>query len=165
MNRTLTAAVALAAAFGIAGLASAQSTTPTTTQTPGMTAPAPMSPGMTPSSNGAYQPATPGNGQQALQGQQGTMQNGQQTSPAGIQQAQQRLRSQGLYNGAIDGRLGPEMKTALMQFQQRNGLPQTGTLDQQTSARLTQSNNNLGPTPTNGSAMPGATNPPTTINR
>jgi hypothetical protein len=162
MNRTLTAGVALAAALGTAGLALAQGNTPNATQTPGMTAPAPaaVSPGMTPSSNGAYQPGTSSNGQQALQGQ-----NGQQTSPASIQQAQQQLRSQGLYNGEIDGRLGPEMKTALMQFQQRNNLPQTGTLDQQTSARLTQSNNNLGPTPTNGSAMPGATNPPTTINR
>lgn len=160
MNRTLTAGVALAATLGMAGLAMAQSNVPNTTQSPGMTAPAPTpNTGMTPGSNGSYQQqGTMGNGQQALQGQQAT-------SPASIQQAQQQLRSQGLYNGAIDGQLGPEMKSALLQFQQRNGLPQTGTLDQQTSARLMQSNNGLSPTPTSGSSMQGTTQPPTTTNR
>jgi len=146
MNRTLTAAVALAAALGTSGLALAQGYAPgTNAQSPGMTsAPAVPTAGATP----GMTPGAAGNGQQ------GTMQNGQLTSPANIQQAQQQLRAQGLYNGSIDSQLGPEMRTALKQFQQRNGLPQTGTLDQQTSARLSQSSNNLSPTPTSGSTMP-----------
>jgi peptidoglycan hydrolase-like protein with peptidoglycan-binding domain len=148
MNRSLTAGVALAAALGTVGLALAQSTVPNVTQNPTMTTPQPApSTGMPPS--GSYQ--QPATGQQSLQGQEGQL-----NSQASIQQAQQRLQAQGLYNGAIDGRNGPEMKSALMQFQQRNGLPQTGVLDQQTQARLMQSSNNgLGPTPTSGSTMQG----------
>jgi peptidoglycan hydrolase-like protein with peptidoglycan-binding domain len=146
MNRTLTAGVAFAAALGTAGLALAQGYAPgSNAQSPGMTS-TPAVP-----NTGASPGMTPG---AASNGQQGTMQNGQLTSPANIQQAQQQLRSQGLYNGAIDGQLGPEMRTALKQFQQRNGLPQTGALDQQTSARLSQSSNNMSPTPTSGSTMP-----------
>ena len=152
MNRTLTAAVALAAALGTSGLALAQGYAPgSNAQSPGMTsAPAVPNTGATP----GMTPGAAGNDQQSMQGQQGSTQNGQLTSPANIQQAQQQLRAQGLYNGSIDGQLGPEMRTALKQFQQRNGLPQTGTLDQQTSARLSQSSNNLSPTPTSGSTMP-----------
>ena len=174
MNRTLTAAVALTATLGTAGLTLAQGYTPgTNAPTPGMTStPAPAtgaSPAMTPGSS-ATPSMSPGaaTNQQSMQGQPGAGQNGQLASPVNIQQAQQQLRTQGLYNGAIDGQLGPEMKTAIKQFQQRNGLPQTGMLDQQTSARLSQSgNNNLSPTPTSGSTMPSAagarqTNPPNT---
>jgi peptidoglycan hydrolase-like protein with peptidoglycan-binding domain len=143
MNRTLTAGVALAATLGMAGLAMAQGYALNTNAAP--------NPGTTstmPAPSTTTNPGMPGN-------QQGTLQNGQQTgSPVSVQQAQQQLRAQGLYNGAIDGRLGPEMKTALTQFQQRNGLPQTGTLDQQTSARLMQSSSNgLSPTPASGSTM------------
>src|SRR4029077_4358032 len=147
MNRILTTGVALAAALGTSGLALAQGYAPSTNaQSPGMTStPAPVpntgaTPGMTPGAAG--------------NGQQGTMQNGQLTSPANIQQAQQQLRAQGLYNGSIDGQLGPEMRTALKQFQQRNGLPQTGTLDQPTSAPPSHNRHNLSPTPTSGSTMP-----------
>ena len=143
MNRTLTAGVALAAALGTAGLALAQSNM-SPTQTPATTATPPSTAG-SPGSSGNYQ-------QPGSLGQQGQ----QVTSPANIQQAQERLRAQGLYNGAIDGQNGPEMKSALMQFQQRNGLPQTGILDQQTQARLMQSSSNgLSPTPTSGSSMQG----------
>ena len=150
MNRIHTAGVALAATLGMAGLAMAQNYAPTTNPSP--------SPGAT--STMPAPSTTPGGSPQ------GALQNGPQT-PAGIQQAQQQLRAQGLYNGAIDGQLGPEMKTALTQFQQRNGLPQTGMLDQQTSALLTQNNNGLNPTPTSGAAMPGntRTNPPPATNR
>ena len=174
MKRTLTAAVALAATMGVAGLAMAQGTAPgaiaptTTPQNPGMSPASPSTgtPGMTTGSSGNYQqPGALGNNQ-AMQGQQGTSPSGQQTSPASIQEAQQKLKSQGLYNGAIDGVNGPEMRSALLQFQQRNGLPQTGTLDQQTQARLMQSSSNgLSPTPTSGSSMQpgtGATQSPVT---
>ncbi|HYM72644.1 MAG TPA: peptidoglycan-binding protein [Stellaceae bacterium] len=53
-----------------------------------------------------------------------------------IQQAQQQLKAQGLYNGQIDGIFGPETEQALSKFQQQNGLPQTADLDQQTLDRL-----------------------------
>jgi peptidoglycan hydrolase-like protein with peptidoglycan-binding domain len=53
-----------------------------------------------------------------------------------IRQAQEQLRKQGLYNGAIDGILGPETQHALDRFQQKNGLSQTATLDQPTMDKL-----------------------------
>jgi len=42
----------------------------------------------------------------------------------------------GLYNGSLDGVLGPETKRALDQFQKDNGLDRTATLDQQTMVAL-----------------------------
>lgn len=39
------------------------------------------------------------------------------------------LREQGLYLGAIDGRYGPRMRAAIEQFQQRNGLTNSGMPD------------------------------------
>jgi peptidoglycan hydrolase-like protein with peptidoglycan-binding domain len=53
-----------------------------------------------------------------------------------VRQAQEQLRDQGLYRGRIDGVLGPETKQALQQFQQKNSLPVTATLDQQTMDKL-----------------------------
>jgi len=53
-----------------------------------------------------------------------------------IRQAQEQLRNQRLYSGEIDGILGPETKQALHQFQQKNGLNQTATLDQPTMDKL-----------------------------
>ena len=53
MNRTLTAAVALAAAFGMAGLAQAQ-----TSSSPATTAPSASQPGMSAAPSGTQNPAT-----------------------------------------------------------------------------------------------------------
>jgi peptidoglycan hydrolase-like protein with peptidoglycan-binding domain len=53
-------------------------------------------------------------------------------SSAEIQQAQQQLQEQGFYHGRIDGIIGPETEQAIRQFQQKNGLSQTATLDQPT---------------------------------
>jgi peptidoglycan hydrolase-like protein with peptidoglycan-binding domain len=53
-----------------------------------------------------------------------------------VRQAQQQLKSQGLYQGHIDGLFGPQTRQALNQYQQRNGLPQTATLDQTTLNQL-----------------------------
>jgi peptidoglycan hydrolase-like protein with peptidoglycan-binding domain len=69
-------------------------------------------------------------------------------SPATVQQAQRRLRDDGLYHGSIDGVLGPQTKQALRKFQKKNGLPETATLDQETVSKLTGSG--LG----EGSSMP-----------
>jgi peptidoglycan hydrolase-like protein with peptidoglycan-binding domain len=80
-----------------------------------------------------------------------------------VRQTQQQLKAQGLYNGPADGLVGPEMQRALARYQQQNGLRQTGTLDEQTSARLSS---NTGPavgasTPASGTApATGMTAPP-----
>jgi peptidoglycan hydrolase-like protein with peptidoglycan-binding domain len=49
-----------------------------------------------------------------------------------IRQAQLELRHLGLYNGSLDGVIGPATKRALAQFQRENRLDQTATLDQRT---------------------------------
>jgi peptidoglycan hydrolase-like protein with peptidoglycan-binding domain len=46
------------------------------------------------------------------------------------------LKAEGLYKGAIDGRIGPETRAAVRQFQQQNGLKTTAMLDQDTLQRL-----------------------------
>ena len=172
MKRTLTAAVALAATMGMAGLAMAQGTAPgaptTTPQNPGMSPASPSTgtPGMTTGSSGNYQqPGALGNNQ-AMQGQPGTSPSGQQTSPASIQQAQQKLKSQGLYNGAIDGIVGPGTQSALMQFQRSQGLPETAQLDAQTLGRLSGQNTgaNGGTTQNMGGANTGPAYPAGTQN-
>jgi peptidoglycan hydrolase-like protein with peptidoglycan-binding domain len=53
-----------------------------------------------------------------------------------VRQAQQQLQAQGLYKGPIDGKVGSEMHRALARYQRQNGLRQTGTLDEQTVARI-----------------------------
>jgi peptidoglycan hydrolase-like protein with peptidoglycan-binding domain len=54
-----------------------------------------------------------------------------------IRWAQVELRNRGLYKGSLDGILGPETKRALEQFQQKNGLGRTASLDAQTWEALT----------------------------
>jgi peptidoglycan hydrolase-like protein with peptidoglycan-binding domain len=78
-------------------------------------------------------------------------QNGQQASQSEIQQAQQQLKSKGLYHGAVDGVMGPETQTALMAFQRQHSLPQTSQLDQQTLDALNAGGSNAGSGMTGGS--------------
>jgi peptidoglycan hydrolase-like protein with peptidoglycan-binding domain len=54
-----------------------------------------------------------------------------------IRWAQVELRYRGLYQGSLDGILGPETKRALTQFQLINGLGRTVSLDTQTWEALT----------------------------
>ncbi len=54
-----------------------------------------------------------------------------------VRWAQVELRDRGLYNGSLDGLLGPQTKRALGQFQENNGLDQTASLDAQTWEALT----------------------------
>ncbi len=56
----------------------------------------------------------------------------------------------GLYNGSLDGVVGPETKQALLGFQESNGLEGTATLDQQTADALI-GNTGVG---SEGSSMP-----------
>jgi peptidoglycan hydrolase-like protein with peptidoglycan-binding domain len=53
-----------------------------------------------------------------------------------IRWAQVELHDLGLYNGSLDGAVGPETERALLDFQKSNGLERTGTLDQQTADAL-----------------------------
>jgi peptidoglycan hydrolase-like protein with peptidoglycan-binding domain len=57
-------------------------------------------------------------------------------SPDTIKAAQQELKAEGLYKGAIDGRIGPETQAAVRRFQRQNGLKTTAMLDQETLRRL-----------------------------
>jgi peptidoglycan hydrolase-like protein with peptidoglycan-binding domain len=53
-----------------------------------------------------------------------------------IRWAQVELHTMRLYNGSLDGVVGPETKQALLRFQESNGLEGTATLDQQTADAL-----------------------------
>ena len=53
-----------------------------------------------------------------------------------FRRAQLELRNMGLYNGSLDGVVGPETKRALEQFQKNNGLDRTARLDGQTMVAL-----------------------------
>jgi peptidoglycan hydrolase-like protein with peptidoglycan-binding domain len=70
-----------------------------------------------------------------------------------LRQVQQELKSAGLYKGRIDGLMGPQTRHAVAQFQQQNGLRQTGRLDRQTLAALLKS-------PSGGSAGSGMMSSP-----
>jgi peptidoglycan hydrolase-like protein with peptidoglycan-binding domain len=54
-----------------------------------------------------------------------------------IRWAQLELRNRGLYQGSLDGILGPETRRAVSQFQAINGLGRTASLDAQTWEALT----------------------------
>jgi hypothetical protein len=53
-----------------------------------------------------------------------------------VRSAQQALKDKGYDVGTADGKMGPRTEDALKQFQQAQGLPQTGDLDQQTLSKL-----------------------------
>ncbi len=81
---------------------------------------------------------------------------------ADVREAQQELQSAGFYKGKIDGVDGPKTKQALMSFQKKNGLPQTGKLDQATMAQLQSGSSSPGSgSSTSGasSSTPGASAP------
>jgi hypothetical protein len=79
-------------------------------------------------------------------------------SLAQIQQAQQMLRAQGLYNGSIvevgSIPLDAKTKQAVKQYQEQNGLDPTGTLDERTMASLLENTGIAGSsTPSNSNRM------------
>ena len=53
-----------------------------------------------------------------------------------IRWAQVELHTIGLYNGSLDGVVGPETKRGLLEFQKSNGLDRTAALDQPTADAL-----------------------------
>jgi peptidoglycan hydrolase-like protein with peptidoglycan-binding domain len=63
-------------------------------------------------------------------------QGSQQQDQIAIREAQQQLKSLGLYDGPIDGLFGPKTEEALREYQQAQGLEVTGSLTQETEKRL-----------------------------
>jgi peptidoglycan hydrolase-like protein with peptidoglycan-binding domain len=84
--------------------------------------------GNTPTSAGRNMPASPEYSQH--------VQRPGSLSKDEIRQAQLELRNIGFYEGSLDGVVGPETRQGIGQFQKRNGLNQTTTLDQQTMDKL-----------------------------
>ncbi|HJU18978.1 MAG TPA: peptidoglycan-binding domain-containing protein [Stellaceae bacterium] len=152
-------AFALSLAMGGAGFAAEPASNaqlPQGTQ-PSATMPAPNQamPAQTQNMQTPNEAATP---QQGAEAQTAPM----QLTPTQVKEAQQALKADGLYKGEIDGKIGPETKQAIEQFQQQNGLQQTGVMDEQTFAALNHANNGVGQgsSMTPGAQQPGeATNP------
>jgi peptidoglycan hydrolase-like protein with peptidoglycan-binding domain len=61
-----------------------------------------------------------------------TKTSGMRASSGQIKQAQEALQTQGLYHGQLDGKMGPQTRNAVAQFQKEKGLKQTAQLDPQT---------------------------------
>jgi len=163
MNHSRIAAMALCLTVGMVGLAAAQ----TTPSTPSPATPSPTMGGTAPALGTQTPMQHPSAG--ATNSTTGRAASAE-PSTTDIEAAQQQLKAQGLYKGAIDGELGPETKTALAHFQRRSGLPETATLDQQTRNLLmghatTGSGSTNAPVPTNDSAGSGSTTTPAPTKR
>ena len=143
--KKLILATASAIALGIAGASPlyAADTNATANSPPASTAMQPAAP----SSNAAEQqtPATNTNSSMSGSNQYGNADTAgtsqsemgsQHMSRSDVRQVQEKLHQDGLYHGRIDGLMGPETQQALRHYQQKNGLPATGTADQQTMASL-----------------------------
>jgi len=66
---------------------------------------------------------------------QATTQKGAATKDE-IRNAQQALKDKGMYTGPVDGSMNADTRKALRDFQQKNNLKVTGTLDHETTAAL-----------------------------
>lgn len=108
-------------------------------------------------------------GQMNAQGQQGQMgaqaqQGHLETVPLAmkqqtIRQVQQALNKKGFDAGKADGNWGPETAAAVKNFQEKNGLQQTGALDSQTMQELginMPSSGNVGSSSGGQQTIPGA---------
>jgi peptidoglycan hydrolase-like protein with peptidoglycan-binding domain len=145
MKHSLTAALAIVSAAGLAGIAQAQTTPPpAAVPQPGAEATAPNTQYQSSAAPAAPSGAQPGAPTAAPQTnlQQSSANDfwTRNISQDEVRQAQQQLAAQGLYRGPVDGLAGPEMQRALARFQQQNGLRRTATLDPDTMNRLMASN-------------------------
>lgn len=59
-------------------------------------------------------------------------------SDAGVEAIQTSLKQLGYFSGPADDRKGPRLRTAVLNFQHDQGLPETGSLDQTTVERIQQ---------------------------
>ena len=130
--KTWTSALALTIAGSLlAGPALAQGAGTTgsgdTTKQPGMQQP--TSPGTT-GTPGASDVTKPGAMKGESMGQAGAGNKEQ------VRAVQEVLKDRGMYEGEVDGIMGPKTQAALRAFQKKEGLQETGRLDQQTMGRL-----------------------------
>jgi peptidoglycan hydrolase-like protein with peptidoglycan-binding domain len=134
MKYALNTTLALALAAGLAGTAAAQtgSTANMNSTAPNAATSADQNNVSTPLPQTQSPPAQMQNQAQNYQDQQAT----QQLSADQVRQAQQQLKTAGLYQGSVDGIVGPETREAIGQFQAQKNLPRTGQLDSQTLAQL-----------------------------
>ena len=72
----------------------------------------------------------------AVAGGQQHSTSGASADPATVRQAQEKLVSEGINPGAVDGRLGPQTQQGLQEFQRSKGLEPSGQLDAETVAAL-----------------------------
>ena len=82
-----------------------------------------------------------------------------------VMAAQQALKDKGHDPGTIDGRMGPQTRTALKDYQKAEGLKVTGRLDNETRAKLglaTRTSKMERGTATSPSASPATTSPSAT---
>jgi peptidoglycan hydrolase-like protein with peptidoglycan-binding domain len=70
-----------------------------------------------------------------------------------VRQAQEALKNQGHDPGPIDGVMGSQTRQALREFQSKNGLKQTGTLDAETKQKLNIESAGSSPTGRGDSSM------------
>ena len=138
MKNLMGAALTLAIGMGLAATAQAQGTYSQTNQPPGNVSGAPSAAMPNEPSGAAMQNGSMGADARAAAPMRTRhrLAAGGRMSRNEIQEAQQQLKQQGLYRGRIDGKMGRGTRAALSQFQQQNGLQQTGRLDQQTLAGL-----------------------------
>lgn len=138
MKNLMGAAITLAIGMGLAATAQAQGTYNQTNQPTGNVSSAPSAAMPNEPSGAAMQNSSMGASAEAtapMRTRHRVAARGR-TSRNEIRQAQEQLKQQGLYRGRVDGKMGRETHAALSQFQQQNGLQQTGRLDQQTMASL-----------------------------
>jgi peptidoglycan hydrolase-like protein with peptidoglycan-binding domain len=110
-----------------AGGALAQGMTPGGTAPGGMTPPAP--------STNAPAPSVPSpEASGAMKGAASAAASVQ--SPRTVKEAQTALKEHGLYQGHVDGKIGPATKAAIAKFQKQKGLRQTAKLDSRTMNEL-----------------------------
>jgi peptidoglycan hydrolase-like protein with peptidoglycan-binding domain len=117
--------------------------------TPGTAVPAP----------GAPAPITPGASSGAATG---AMNGATAAAPlhhaaSTVKEAQTALKEQGLYQGHVDGKIGPATKAAIAKFQKRKGLQQTAKLDSRTMNELLSGGGSSGGAGDSGGAMGGST--------
>lgn len=85
----------------------------------------------------AHAQQQPGSQQQPAQIQQQGEQS--QLNQQEIRQVQTQLKQMGLYQGEVDGIVGPQTQQAVRQFQQQRGVEQTATLDRQLMQQIMDS--------------------------
>ena len=57
-------------------------------------------------------------------------------SKENLKLVQERLKGEGVYAGSVDGIMGPQTETALRRYQEKQGLPVSGAVDEATLKQL-----------------------------